>query len=84
MTSAESAPITEAEFVVIYGDYPISVEDLSAPITIKVAVAMEAAFCPAPAEARTDKTDRLTRLAGFVGSAALCPEHRWLLNENPK
>lgn len=77
----ENQPITEPEFVAVYGEYPIQVEGLARIITVNTAVAMEAAFCTASIEERSDERTRLSQLAKFVGHEALLPEHQWLLPE---
>lgn len=70
--------MTEAEFLAIYGDYPIAIgEDLK--ISLNFAVALEATHCPAPPEKRADEELRLQRLVRYVGHEALLPEHRWLV-----
>ena len=76
------APITEAEFVSLYGELPVARPDLPVQISINTALAMEQRACPASEEKRTDETARLQKLAEFVGHEALLPEHRWLLSQN--
>lgn len=73
------AQITEAEFVALYGDQPVAITGAPEGFTVSDALAMEAAFCPADPEKRSDETLRLQQLARYVGETALLPKHRWLL-----
>ncbi|MDL2341679.1 MAG: hypothetical protein QFB87_01195 [Patescibacteria group bacterium] len=83
-TATEPRPLSEQEFVEVYGEYPVALAGLPRPITINFALAMEAAACPADAEQRSDEAKRLKQLASFVGHEALKPEHRWLLAQSEK
>lgn len=79
----KQAAVTEAEFVTIYGEYPVAIDSLPVQVTINHALAMEASYCPATPDKRTDEVLRLTQLAKYVGRKALLPEHQWLLPQNP-
>ncbi|HSX17079.1 MAG TPA: hypothetical protein VLH86_03200 [Patescibacteria group bacterium] len=70
--------LTEAGLVELYGDAPVTLGTFTVPLT--QALAMEAAFCPADSETRTDPDRRLAYLAGMLASAgSLLPEHQHLL-----
>jgi len=71
--------LTEADFVATYGDNQVTLPGVPADFTVKDALAMESAFCPADPEKRADERLRLEQLAKYVGESALLPEHRWLM-----
>lgn len=75
----EKQTIDEATFVVVYGEYPVALDGLVKPITVNVALGLEASFCPASEDKRSDEAARLRQLAKYVGQGALLPEHQWLL-----
>lgn len=76
--------LTEAEFVTTYGDNPVALPGVPANFTVKDALAMETAFCPADSAKRSDERLRLQQLAKYVGESALLPEHRWLIPQDIK
>jgi hypothetical protein len=74
-----SSEITEAEFIDIYGEAPITFRDQSVPLT--TLLQMEAAFCTGQPEARQDPEKRVGYLAKLVGDNLL-PEHEHLRPES--
>lgn len=76
--------ITEAEFVEIYGNYPVDLPDMPDGFTINEALKYEEEMCDAKPDRRFDEKLRLNKLAEYVGLTALLPEHRELYPEDKK